>query len=147
MPVSKHRRRGKPGTRQPDQPPNASRQNITTIDELRAVIASPALDFPAKAIVAGMWWYQQLLRKVGDRRHSITPSWKDKKRTALLLCVAMDGERGENDDLSPVIADMVRPYCTARTFTEAWEQANRLPPGTVSATVARILNPSGKPAV
>ncbi len=146
MPVSRHRRRSKPGTRKPDLSPDASRQSITTVDELRQAIANPALDFPAKAVVAGMWWYLQLLRKVGDRRQNIKASRKDQRRAALLLCVAMDGEHGENDDLSPVIAEMLRPYCPAPTFAEAWERANQMPPGTVLATAARILSASGKPA-
>jgi hypothetical protein len=144
MPVSKHRRRGKPGTSKPDQPPNPSRQDITTIDELRQAIANPALDFPVKAVVAGVWWFQQLLHKAGDRRQAARPSWKDRRRAALLLCVAMDGEHGKNDDLSPVIAEMLRPWCPAPTFAEAWEQTNRMPRGTVSATAARILSPVGK---
>jgi hypothetical protein len=93
-----------------------------------------------------VWWYRQLLRKIGDHRHSMKLSWKDKNRAALLLCIAMDGERGENDDLSPIIAEMIRPYCPAGTFAQAWEQANQLPPGAVAATAARILSPSGKPA-
>lgn len=146
MPVSKHRRRSKPGTRPPAQPRNASRQDVTTIDELRQAIGNPALDFPAKVVVAGVWWFQQLLRKVGDRRQNIKASRKDKRTAALLLCVAMDGEHGKNDDLSPVIAEMLRPYCPAPTFAAAWEQANQMLPGTVSAMVARILSSSNRPA-
>ena len=64
----------------------------------------------------------------------------------MLLCVAMDGEHGQNDDLSPVLADMLRPYCPAGTFVEAWEQAKHLSPGTVRAMAAKILNPPGVPA-
>jgi hypothetical protein len=145
MPVSRHRRHGKTETRKPDHAPDPVRQTITTIDELRQAIASPALDFPTKAIVAGLWWFQQLLRKVGDRGQTTKPSLKDQKRTALLLCVAMDGEHGKNDDLSPVIAEMLRPWCPAPTFAQGWEQANQMPPGTVSAMAARILRPAGKP--
>jgi hypothetical protein len=147
MPVSKHRRRGKPGTVKPDQPSNVSRQDITTIDDLRQIIANPAHDFSAKAAVAGVWWFQQLLRKAGDHRQTAKPSWKDRRRAVLLLCVAMDGERGENDDLSPEIAAMLRPWCPAPTFAGAWEQANRLPQGTVAATAVRILRPAGKATV
>jgi hypothetical protein len=140
MPVSK-RRSGKPG-----QSPAPARQTITTIDELRQAIANPALDFSAKASLAGVWWFQQLLRKAGDRQQTTRPSWKDQRRAAVLLCVAMDGEQGENDDLAPVIAGMLRPWCPAPTFAEGWEQANQMPPGTVTAMAARILNPTAKPA-
>jgi hypothetical protein len=117
-----------------------------TVDELRRTIANPALDFPAKAVVAGIWWFQQLLRRVGDRWQGNKASRKDRRTAALLLCVAMDGEHGENDDLSPKLAEMLRPYCPAPTFAEAWEQAKRLPAGTVRQKAARILIPPGKPA-
>jgi hypothetical protein len=147
MPVSKHRRRGKPAARTPDQAPDAPRQDITTIDDLRQAVANPSLDFPAKAVVAGVWWFQQLLRKAGDYRQTARPSWKDRRRAALLLCVAMDGERGQNDDLSPAIAELLRPWCPAPTFAEAWELTNRMPRGTVAATAARILSPVGKAGV
>jgi hypothetical protein len=56
----------------------------------------------------------------------------------------MDGEQGKNDDLSPMIAQILRPYCPAPTFTEAWEQANQMLPGTARATAARILSPAAK---
>src|ERR1700758_898864 len=107
MPVSKHRRRSKTRTRKPDPSPDASRQNVLTIDELRHAIANPNRDFTAKVVVAGVWWFHELLRKVGDRWHDAKASRKDKMTAALLLCVAMDGERGEDDDLSPVIAEML----------------------------------------
>jgi hypothetical protein len=144
MPVSKHRRRGKPETLKLDQPSTVSRHDIATIDDLRQAIADPSRDFSAKAVLAGVWWFQQLLRKAGDHRPTARPSWKDRRRAALLLCVAMDGKRGENDDLSPEIAALLRPWCPAPTFAGAWEQANRMPQGTVAATAARILGPAGK---
>jgi hypothetical protein len=146
VPVSKHRRRSKMRTRKPDLSPNASQQNLMTVDELRNAIANPARDFTAKTIVAGVWWFHQLLRKVGDRWQGIRASSKDKRTAALLLCVAMDGEQGKNDDLSPMIAQILRPYCPAPTFIEAWEQANQMSPGTARATAARILSPAAKSA-
>jgi hypothetical protein len=145
MPVSKHRHRRKTGTRKPEPSSDASRPSIMTMDELREAIADPALDFPAKVTVAGVWWFQQLLLKVGDRWQGISASRRDKRSAALLLCVAMDGEHGANDDLSPAIAEMLRPYCDAPTFVEGWEHAKQVPPGTVRAMVAKSLSPSGKP--
>jgi hypothetical protein len=115
-----------------------------SLEELRQAIANPARDFPAKAVVAGVWWFQHLLHRVGDRWQDVRTSRDDKKTAALLLCVAMDGEHGKNDDLAPVIAAMLRPYCPALSFVEAWEQANGLPPGTARATAAEILGSSGK---
>jgi hypothetical protein len=146
MPVSKHRRRSKTRTRKPDPSQDASRQNVLTIDELRHAIANPSRDFTAKVVVAGVWWFHELLRKVGDHWEDTKASRKDKRTAALLLCVAMDGERGKDDDLSPVIAEMLRPYCPAPTFAEAWEQANQMSPGTVRAMAARMLSAPGKPA-
>jgi hypothetical protein len=145
MPVSKHRRRGKIRTSKPDLSPDASRQNVMTIDELRHAIANPARDFTDKVVVAGVWWFHELLRKVGDRWRSTKASGKDKRTAALLLCVAMDGEHGTDDDLSPVIAEMLRPYCPAPTFAEGWEQANQMSPGTVRAMAVRILSAPDKP--
>ncbi|MEA2737400.1 MAG: hypothetical protein QOH05_707 [Acetobacteraceae bacterium] len=144
MPVSKHRRRSQIRTRKPDPSPDAARQDAMTLDELRHAIANPARDFSAKTIVAGVWWFQELLRRVGDRWHSMKASRKDKKEAALLLCVAMDGAHGKNDDLSPILANMLRPYCPAATFTEAWEQANQMSRGTARETAAKILGPSDK---
>lgn len=138
MPVSKHRRRSKPGSAGPDVAPD-----VMTIDELRRTIASPALDFPAKVVVAGLWWFEQLLRRVGDHWQSGKASRQDKRTAAVLLCVAMDGEHGQNDDLSPVLADMLRPYCPAPSFVDAWEQVKRLSPGTVRTMAAKILHPIG----
>jgi hypothetical protein len=146
MPVSKHRRRSKTRTRKPDPSPEASRETSLTIEELRRAVANPALDFPAKTIVAGVWWFQQLLWKVGDNWRSSKASRKDKKTAAMLLCVAMDGEQGKNDDLSPVIAEMLRPYCPGPSFVEAWEHAKQMSPGTLRTQVAGILSPPGKPA-
>jgi hypothetical protein len=143
VPVSKHRRQVKPPIGQPRSAPLASRRNIESLDALRQAVADPALDFPAKATVAGVWWFRQLLRKTGDRRRDIKISRKDETRAALLLCVAMDGEHGQNDDLAPVIADMLRPYATASSFAAAWEQAMGVPAGTVAIRVARLMNPSG----
>lgn len=140
MPVSKHRRRSKARTKKPEPSLDVSRQNGMTIEELRQAIANPARDFRAKTIVAGVWWFQQLLRKVGDRWQGMKTSREDKRDAALLLCVAMDGQHGQNDDLSPAIAGMLRPYCPAPTFVEAWEQANQMPPGAVRETAARLLN-------
>jgi hypothetical protein len=142
MPVSKHRRGNKLRIRKPEPSPGVPRANAMTVDELRQAIANPARDFRAKAIVAGVWWFRQLLRKVGDP--GMKTSREDKRNAALLLCVAMDGGHGENDDLSPLIAGMLRPYCAAPTFVEAWEQANQMPPGTARETAARILNPPGR---
>jgi hypothetical protein len=109
MPVSKHRRRSRIRTKKPDPSPDVPPQDGKTLEELRQAIANPARDFRAKAIVAGVWWFQQLLRKVGDRWQSMKNSREDKRNAALLLCVAMDGEHGQNDDLSPLIAEMLNP--------------------------------------
>jgi hypothetical protein len=111
-----------------------------TIDELRRAIANPGRDFVAKTMVAGLWWFQQLLLKVGDRQ-SLKASRKDKKMAALLLCVAMDGQHGRNDDLAPMLAAMLRPYCPAPTFVDAWERANKMAPGTARAEAASIIDP------
>jgi hypothetical protein len=151
MPVSKHRRpgktsRGKTSQGRSDQAPDGSRPAATTIGELRRTVANPALDFPAKIVVAGLWWFEQLLRRVGDQWQSVKASRKDKRTAAMLLCVAMDGEHGQNDDLSPVLADMLRPYCPTASFVDAWEQAKHLSPGTVRTMVAKILTQTGKPA-
>lgn len=146
MPVSKHRRRSKTRTPKPDALSEASREPGMTIEEMRRVVANPALDFPAKTIVAGVWWFQQLLWKVGDHWRSSKASRKDKKTAAMLLCVAMDGEHGKNDDLAPLLAEMLRPYCPRPTFVEAWEHTKNMSPGTVRTLVAGILNPPGKPA-
>jgi hypothetical protein len=146
MPVSKHRRRSEPRVRKPGLSPDPSRQNAMTIDDLRRAIASPALDFPDKAVVAGVWWFQQLLWRVGDRWQSNKASRKDKRTAAMLLCVAMDGEHGKNDDLSPILAEMLRPYCPTPSFVQAWEQAKQLSPGTVREKAVTILVPPGKPA-
>jgi len=147
MPVSKHRRRSKIRTRQPDLRPDAPRQNITSIDELRKAIADPAPDFAEKAIVAGVWWFQQLLRKVGDQWQPSKASPKDKRTVAMLLCVAMDGEHGANDDLAPIIADMLRPYCATPTFVEAWEQAKQMAPGTVRMMAVGFVSSARKAAM
>ena len=146
MPVSKHRRGSKTRTRKPEPSPEVSRPDGMTIEDLRQAVANPARDFRAKAIVAGVWWFQQLLRKVGDRWQGMKTSREDKRNAALLLCVAMDGEHGQNDDFAPVIAGMLRPYCLAPSFVEAWEHANRLLPGTAREAAARILNATGKSA-
>jgi hypothetical protein len=146
MPVSKHRRGNKPRARKPEAAPVVSRPAIMTIDELRQAVANPARDFSAKLVVAGVWWFRQMLWRVGDRWQNLKASRKDKREAAMLLCVAMDGEHGANDDLAPRLAAMLRPYCPAATFTEAWEQANRMPPGSVRETAARILTPPGQPA-
>jgi hypothetical protein len=146
MPVSKHRRRNETRPRKPEPAPAVPRPEVRTIDDLRQAIADPALDFPAKAVVAGLWWFQQMLLRVGDRPETFKASRQDKRTAGLLLCVAMDGENGKNDDLSPLIADLLRPYCSAPTFAEGWEQAKRLPPGTVRTKAARALARSGKPA-
>jgi hypothetical protein len=146
MPVSKHRRRNATRSRKPDPAPNPQRQVVMTLDELRRAVANPALDFPAKTTLAGVWWFQQLLEKVGDHWQGIKASRKDKRTAAMLLCVAMDGEHGKNDDLAPAIADLLRPYCPAATFTEGWEQAKQLSPGTVRTLTAKVLSTPGKPA-
>lgn len=146
MPVSKHRRRSKVRTKKPETSPEVPRQDGMTIEELRQAIANPARDFRAKAVVAGVWWFQQLLLKVGDRWQRMKTSREDKRNAALLLCVAMDGEHGQNDNLSPVIAEMLRPYCPAPTFVEAWEKVNQMASGTVRETAARILTSPGKSA-
>ena len=57
----------------------------------------------------------------------------------------MDGEHAANDDVAPAMAEMLRPYCAAPGFVEAWEQAKQVPPGTVRATLAKSLSPSGTP--
>jgi hypothetical protein len=145
MPVSKHRRSSKVRPRKPEAPPVVSRSGIMTIDELRQAVANPARDFSAKLVVAGVWWFQQMLRRIGDRGQGLKASHKDKREAAMLLCVAMDGEHGANDDLAPLLAAMLRPYCPAATFTDAWEQANRMAPGSVRETAARILTPPGQP--
>lgn len=146
MPVSKHRRGSEIRARKPDPSPNALRQNVMTVEELRRALANPALDFPARGVIAGVWWFQQLLWRVGDHWQGDKASRKDKRTAAMMLCVAMDGENGQNDNLSPVIAELLRPYCPAPTFTEGWEQAKRLPPGTVRALTAKVLSIPGKPA-
>jgi hypothetical protein len=115
------------------------------MDELRAAIADPALDFPGKVTVAGVWWFQQLLLKVGNRWQGSSASRRDKKSAALLLCVAMDGEHAANDDVAPAMAEMLRPFCAAPSFVEAWEQAKQVPPGTVRATLAKSLGASETP--
>jgi hypothetical protein len=147
MPVSKHRRGSEIRTRKSDPAPNALRHTVMTLDELRRTIANPALDFPAKTTIAGVWWFQQLLRRVGDRWQGHKASRRDKRTAAMLLCVAMDGEHGKNDDLAPIISSMLRQYCPAATFTEGWEQAKRLSPGTVRTLTAKTLTVPGKPAV
>jgi hypothetical protein len=147
MPVSKHRRGTKVRVRKPEAAPVVARPASMTIEELRQAVGNPARDFPAKLVVAGAWWFQQMLRRIGDRGHNLKTSRKDKREAAMLLCVAMDGEHGANDDLAPLLAAMLRPYCLAATFTQAWEQANRMPPGSVRETAARILTPPGQPAV
>lgn len=139
MPVSKHRRRGAAPSMATYTPPAKSPHGVATMDEVRQAIADPALDFPMKTAIAGVWWFRQLLLRVGDRRLKHKLSRKDTARAAILLCVAMDGERGDSDDLSPVIADLLRPYCPAPTFAEAWERVRHLPPGTVAAQAARLV--------
>ena len=145
MPVSKHRRGGKLRAHQP-RTAVVSRPAIMTIDELRDAVANPARDFSAKLIFAGMWWFQHMLQRIGDRWQNPKASREDKREAAMLLCVAMDGERGANDDLAPLLAEMLRPYCPAATFAAAWEQANQMPPGAVREAVGRILNASGQSA-
>jgi hypothetical protein len=146
MPVSRHRHGSETRTRKPDPAPTAQRHTVMTLDELRRTIANPALDFPAKTTIAGVWWFQQLLRRVGDQWQGNKASRKDKRTAAMLLCVAMDGDHGKNDELSPIIADALRPYCPAPTFTEGWEQAKRLLPGAVRTMTAKALTMPGKPA-
>ncbi len=145
MPVSKHRRGNQTRRRTPEPAPVVSRQTIGTIDELRQAIAEPALAFPARAELAWFWWYQQMLLKVGDRPADLRFTKQDRRTAALLLCVAMDGENGSNDDLAPVLADMLRPYIGALSFAEAWEQAKRLPAGSVRAKAARALGQAVTP--
>ncbi len=147
MPVSKHRRRNQTRPREPDPAANSWQRNIMTIDDIRREIANPALDFPAKTILAGAWWFEQLLRRIGDRWQGNKASRKDKRTTALLLCVAMDGEHGQNDDLAADIANMLRPYCPASSFVEGWERAKQLSPGTVRAKVAEFLASTSKSTV
>jgi hypothetical protein len=147
MPVSKHRRRSETRARKPTPPPADSPSPNMTIDELRRAVANPALDFAGKIVVAGVWWFQQLLLQVGDHWQGHKASRKDKKGVAALLCVAMDGEHGPNDTLAPLIADMLRPYCPAPTFVDGLEHAKQMSPGTVRATAAKILSRPGKPAV
>jgi hypothetical protein len=140
MPVSKHRRHNKTRPRKPDASPMASGPEIQTLDDLRREVSSPALAFPDKISIASRWWCGQLSAKVGDHRRSDKMSRKDRQTAAMLLCVAMDGEQGQNDDLAPDLAVMLRPWCPAVTFTEAWEQAKQLPPGTVRMRAARFLD-------
>lgn len=140
MPVSKHRRRNETRDRKRDPAPVAVRRKPVTIDDVRCDIADPAIDFPSKIVLAGTWWFQQLLGKVGDHWQGEKASRKDQKTAALLLCVAMDGEHGQNDEISPVLANLLRPYCPAPSFTEAWEQAKQMQPGTARLRAARILD-------
>ena len=136
MPVSKHRRGSVIRTRKPAPPPPP---NVMTLEELRRLVGNPAIDLTGKIELAGVWWFQQLLAKVGDRWQSNKASRKDKRTAAMLLCVAMDGEHGKNDDLAPILADLLRPYRPVNSFTEAWEQAKHLLPGTVRAETAKIV--------
>jgi hypothetical protein len=140
MPVSKHRRRPRQAS---GQQPATPRRAIATIDDLRLTLADPGLDFSAKVAMAGVWWFEQLLRRAGDPWSTIK-SGKDRMRAAMLLCVAMDGEHGKNDDLAPAIAAMLRPACPTPSFAAAWEQANRLLPGTVRAAAARVAKASAQ---
>jgi hypothetical protein len=144
MPVSKHRRGSHTRTRKPPAPA-AVPQNVMTIAELRREITSPDLDFPARTTRAGVWWFQQLLARVGDHWQANKASRKDRQTAAMLLCVAMDGEHGANDDLAPVLAEMLRPYRPAASFTESWEQAKQLSPGTVRTVTAKVLTIPGRP--
>ena len=146
MPISKHRRRNKVRLKQSAPAGTASVQVIRSVDDVQNAVSDPALDFAAKVAVAGVWWYQQMLVKVGGSAENLKLSRQDQRTAALLLCVAMDGENGKNDDLSPVLADLLRPYCATRTFAEAWEQAKHLPAGSVRAKAARALGRSGRPA-
>lgn len=136
MPVSKHRRRGKLRTKRPGLSQDTSRPKIKTIDEIRQAVADPALDFRAKIVLAGAWWFDNLLLKLGDHKKNTANSETDAPMSGSLLCMAMDGQRGKNDDISPLIADMLRPWCPTPTFADAWEQANNMPPGTVAALAA-----------
>jgi hypothetical protein len=138
MPVSKHRRRNKA----PPPKPGTSSQailGITTIEDLRRQMANPALGFTDRIGIASLWWFEQLFSKIGHHRQSDKASRKDKQTAAVLLCIAMDGEQGRNDELAPILASMLRPWCPAPTFVEAWEQAKHLPPGTVRAKAGRFL--------
>jgi hypothetical protein len=145
MPVSKQRRRPEAATKEHGAGAEAPRRAIRTIDDLRQALGAIETDFAAKTVAAGVWWFEQLLRRAGDEWSTVR-SGKDRMRAAMLLCVAMDGAQGQNDDLAPAIAAMLRPYCPAPSFAEGWEQAKRLPPGTVRAAAARIVQASGKPA-
>ncbi len=146
MPVSKHRRGSEIRTRKPEDAAPPLRQDVMTIADLRRAVANPALDFPAKVGLAGVWRFQQLLAKVGDRWQGSKASRKDKRTASMLLCEAMDGEHVKNDDVAPVLADLLRPYCPAATFTAGWEQAKRLSPGTVRQLTAKALGVPGNPA-
>ncbi len=142
MSVSRPPRRNEMRIQRPATPPGASQPNATTIEEVRLAIADPALDFPTKVAVAGVWWFQRLLQRAGERWESSKASRKDRRQAALLLCLAMDGEHGQNDDLAPMIATLLRPYCPAPTFVVGWEQATHVSPGTVRTMVAKILSPA-----
>ncbi|HET6307357.1 MAG TPA: hypothetical protein VFG12_09245 [Rhodopila sp.] len=146
MPVSKHRRGSKARPKQPTQAPAEPRPPGMTLDELRQAIANPSRDFRAKAILAGVWWFQQLLRKVGDRWQGAKQTREDKRDAALLLCIAMDGEHGQNDDLAPLLANLLRPYCLAPGFVASWEQANNMAPGAAREAAVRILAQASPPA-
>ncbi len=135
MPASRHRRRHETQ----DPPPALARAGISSIDDLTQALRDPALDFPARVMIAGVFWFEQLLRKAGDPWEFLR-SGKDKMRAALLLCVAMDGAHGQNDDLAPAIAEILRPYCPGESFAEGWERAKRLPPGSVMTMASRIVN-------
>jgi len=137
VPVSKHRRRGKLRPRKPGLPPTTDSGAIGTIDALRPAIADPGLDFRAKVALAAAWWFDALLRQLGGAKNDTATSTEDVPMSGSLLCMAMDGERGKNDALSPLIADMLRPYCPTATFAEAWEQANGMPPGTIAALAVK----------
>lgn len=138
MPVSKHRRRNKTPPPKPDTSSEA-RMSVTTIEDLRRQIANPALGFTNKIGIASLWWCEQLFSKIGHHRQSGKASRKDKQTIAILLCIAMDGEQGQNDQLAPVLASMLRPWCPGATFVEAWEQTKHLPPGTVRAKAGKFL--------
>jgi hypothetical protein len=138
MPVSKHRRRNKTPPRKPDTSSEAT-LSITTIEDLRRQLANPSLGFTDKIGIASLWWYEQLLSKIGHHRQSGKASRKDKQTAAMLLCIAMDGEQGQNDALAPILASMLRPGCPAPTFVEAWEQSKHLPPGTVRTKAGKFL--------
>lgn len=138
MPVSRHRR--KSNTRPALATPGtaASSRAIQTIDDLARLVADPLLAFPAKLLAAAEWWFCQMLRQAGGHP-TARLSRRDRDRAAILLCVALDGQPGANDILSPVLAAMLRPWCPAASYTEAWELASRLPPGSVTARAARLL--------